>query len=66
MKQSISIPTDTINRILVFQDEKSLREALAANDQLQYLFGMEEIHRKNFPGVFIAGFKPSDNRERNF
>lgn len=57
MQKSLSISVENISRILIFNNEQALREALAENKHLSYLAGLEEIHSKNFPGVYIAGFK---------
>ena len=65
MEKSLSISVEGITRSLVFNSEYGLREALAENKQLQYLAGLEPIHHTNFPGMYIAGFKTSDNVEHN-
>lgn len=61
MERALSVATKDVNRILIFNSEKALREALAENEHLCYLAGLDEIHSVNFPGVYLAGFKTSDS-----
>lgn len=61
--KSLSVSVKNVDRVLIFDSEKALRIALGENDNLEYLVGLDEIHRKSFPGVYMAGFKAKDNAE---
>lgn len=65
MNKAMSISVESVSRILMFNSEQDLREALAENEHLQYLAGLEKIHHMNFPGVYLAGFRTLDNEEQN-
>lgn len=63
---SIGIPVDQYDRIMIFQSEDDLKEAVIENPNFVSIFGNSQYYRDLFPNVFLAGVKSqSDNEGHN-
>lgn len=60
---SHSFPVDDFDRIVLFQDEETLRAIVANNANMRIIAGADDDTKSKYPGAFIAGVLSADALE---
>lgn len=64
MAFSYGISAIPYSEIIIFDDEADFKKIVSANPQMTAIIGADGYTQKCFPGVFVAGVKKSQPKDK--